>query len=104
MKFFASVLDPHSEKVFDAVLVSASLKGLKAQLSRPVRQKLPITVKHLIKFHSILNFSSVKHLACWGAMLLAFFGCLRLSNLVPDSYCKFDVLKQLVRDDVKFDG
>ena len=36
VKFFASVLDPSSTKVFDAVLVSASLKGLKAQLSRPV--------------------------------------------------------------------
>lgn len=104
LKFFTSVLDPPSIKVFDAVLVSASLKGLKAQLSRPVRQKLPISVNHLLKFYKFLDFSCVKHLACWCAMLLAFFGCFRLSNLVPTSLCKFDPLKQLKRDDIRFDN
>ena len=48
LKFFTSVLDPPSLKVFDAVLVAASLKGLKAQLSRPVRQKLPFSVTHSV--------------------------------------------------------
>ena len=102
VKFFASVLDPPSTKVFEAVLVSASLKGLKAQLSRPVHQKLPISLDHLIVFHSALDLSKAKHLACWCAMLLAFFGCLRLSNLVPSAQIKFDPLKQLKRDDIKF--
>ena len=102
IKFFASLLDPPSVKVFDAVLVSASLKGLKAQLSRPVRQKLPITVKHLLSFYGILDITSVNHLACWCAMLLSFFGCLRLSNMVPSSVCNFDPLKQLKRDDIRF--
>ena len=59
LKFFTSVLDPPSLKVFDAVLVTASLKGLKAQLSRPVRQKLPFTVTHLLKFYSFLDLSCV---------------------------------------------
>ena len=36
-------------------------------------------------------------------MLLAFFGCLRLSNLVPLSKGKFDPLKQLRRNDIKFE-
>ena len=36
-------------------------------------------------------------------MLLAFFGCFRLSNLVPTSQCKFDPLKQLKRNDIKFE-
>ena len=44
LKYFASVLDPPSVKVFEAVLVADSLKGLRAQLTRPVRQKLPFTV------------------------------------------------------------
>ena len=35
-------------------------------------------------------------------MLLAFFGCFRLSNLVPLSKGKFDPLKQLRRNDIKF--
>ena len=37
-------------------------------------------------------------------MLLAFFGCFRLSNLVPPSKAKFDALKHLKRDDLRFEG
>ena len=37
-------------------------------------------------------------------MLSAFFGCFRLSNLVPSSQRNFDPLKQLKRDDVRFDN
>ena len=103
IKWFASLIDPPSVKIFDAVLVSASLKGLKAQLSRPVRQKLPFTIDHLCNFYNCLNLFNVKHLSCWCAMLLAFFGCFRLSNLVPISKNKFDPLKQLKRDDIKFE-
>ncbi|CAL4252051.1 unnamed protein product [Meganyctiphanes norvegica] len=36
-------------------------------------------------------------------MLLVFFGCFRLSNLVPISKKEFDPLKQLKRDDVRFE-
>ena len=103
IKWFANILDPKASKVFDEVLVISSLKGLKAQLSRPVRQKLPITVSHLVKFHSLVDLSDVKQLAFWCAVLIAFFGCLRLSNLVPPSLNKFDHLKQLRRDDIEFE-
>ena len=102
LKWFSSILAPSSEKVFDAILVSASLKGLKAQLSRPPRQKLPFTVAHLAQFYSILDLEDVKHLAVWCAILLAFFGCLRLSNLVPASKISFDPLKHLKRNDILF--
>ncbi|CAL4090938.1 unnamed protein product [Meganyctiphanes norvegica] len=81
IRWFNSFLAPSSTKVFEAVLVKAALKGLKEQLSRPVRQKLPFSVEHL-KCYYVLDFSDVKQLACWCAMLLAFFGCFRLSNLV----------------------
>ena len=104
IKWFASLLDPPSSKTFEAVLVSASLKGLKAQLSRPVRQKLPFSVNHLLKFYYILDLSLAKHLSCWCAMLVAFFGCFRLSNLVPPSNSTFDPLKHLKRADIKFEG
>ena len=102
VKFFAALLNPSATKVFNALLVSASLKGLKAQLSRPVHQKLPVSVSHLIEFHGALDLSSAKHLSCWVAMLLAFFGCLRLSNLVPVAQSAFDPLKHLKRDDILF--
>ena len=104
VKYFASLLDPPSVKIFDAVVVVDSLKGLKAQLSRPVRQKLPFTVNHLGSFYVILNLHDTKILSCWCAMLLAFFGCFRLSNLVPPSRGKFDPLKHLKRDDIRFEG
>ena len=104
VKYFASVLDPPSASapsVFDGVHVTAALKGLKAQLSRPVHQKLPVSVEHLVRFHGALELSNAKHLACWCAMLLAFFGCLRLSNLVPSAQVQFDPLKHLKRDDIR---
>ena len=104
IKWFASLLDPSSTKVFDALLVKASLRGLKAQLSRPIRQKLPFTIEHLCSFYNFLDFNDVKQFACWCAMILAFFGCFRLSNLVPQSKALFDPLKQLKRDDIRFEG
>ena len=102
LKYFANVLCPSETEVFNSIMVTSALKGLKAQLSRPVHQKLPISVAHLVKFHNALDFSNVGHLACWCAMLLAFFGCLRLSNLVPSSPNQFDPLKHLKRDDIRF--
>ena len=103
VKWFATLLDPPSVKVFDAILVKISLKGLKAQLSKPVRQKLPFSIDHLSAFYNCLDLCNSKHLSCWCAMLLAFFGCFRLSNLVPTSKGKFDPLKNLKRDDIKFE-
>ena len=103
LKWFAKFVDPPSVQVFDTVLVSSTMIGLKAQLSRSVCQKLPISVDHLTKFHYILNSALPKQLACWCAMLLVFFGCFRLSNLVSPSKGKFDPFKQLKRDDVRFD-
>ena len=104
VKFFNSVLAPSSAEVFEKVYFQASMRGLKAQLSRPVHQKLPFSVPHLLRFYSALDLRSTKHLAAWCAMLLAFFGCLRLSNLVSSSQPKFDSLKQLVRKDIKCEG
>ena len=89
VKFFNSVLAPSSAEVFEKIYFQASMRGLKAQLSRPVHQKLPFSVPHLLRFYSALDLRSTKHLAAWCAMLLAFFGCLRLSNLVPSSQPKF---------------
>ena len=104
LRYFTSFLDPPSLNLFNSILVAATTKGLKAQLSRPVRQKLPFTVDHLCKFYLLINLNDVKHLASWCAMLLAFFGCFRLSNLVPHSKNKFDPAKQLRVNDIKFSG
>ena len=104
LRWFTRLLDPDSEKIFETVLVSASLRGLKAQLSRPLRQKLPFSVSHLAKFYGLLDLKDVKQLSGWCAMLLAFFGCFRLSNLVSSSKGRFDPLNHLVRGDIKSEG
>ncbi|CAL4069389.1 unnamed protein product, partial [Meganyctiphanes norvegica] len=83
LRWFAVLQDPSADKTFDAALVSISMKGLRAQLSRPTHQKLPLSVPHLCEFYKLLDLTEPKHLAGWCAMLLAFFGCFRLSNLVP---------------------
>ena len=104
LKFFTSLLDPPSVELFEYVVVKDALKGLKAQLSRPVRQKLPFSINHLLKFYINLDLSVEKQLATWCAMLMAFFGCFRLSNLVPSAISKFDPLKHLKRDDIRFES
>ena len=104
LKWVASQIDIDSVKVFNSPFVSSSLKGLKAQLSRPVHQKLPFSLAHLALIYNSLDLSNVKHLSGWSAMLMAFFGCLRLSNLVPISRSKFDPNKQLKREDIEFNG
>lgn len=72
IKWFTSILDPPSSKIFDVVLVSASLKGLKAQLSRPVRQKLPFSVSHLLKFYNFFRFNKCETIF----LLVCNAGCL----------------------------
>ena len=57
---------------------------------------------HLSKFYAVLDLDNVKHLAGWCAMLLAFFGFFRASNLVPPSQPSFDPLKHFKRDDIRF--
>ena len=57
---------------------------------------------HLSKFFASLDLDNVKHLAGWCAMLLAFFGFFRVSNLVPASQPSFDPLKHFKRDDIRF--
>ena len=104
IKWFTSFIHPPSLKVFESVMVSSSIRGLDALLSRPPRQKLPFTLKHLCSFYNLLSLDDPKQLASWCAMLLSFFACFRLSNLVPHSKSNFDPLKHLQRDDIRFEG
>ena len=64
---------------------------------------MPFSVNHLLKFYDVLDLTIVKHFSAWCAMLVAFFGCFRLSNLVPASALEYDPLKHLSRDDVRFE-
>ena len=102
LRWFCKFLDPPSASVFDSPYVVAALKGMKSQLSRPPHQKLPFSLSHMAAIYEVLDFSLLKHVTAWAAMLLAFFGCLRLSNLVPPSKRNYDPMKQLSASDVIF--
>ena len=59
-------------------------RGISRLLGKPPKQKLPITVAILIDLHSTLVNSPSDH-AFWLACLIAFYGFLRKSTLLPPS-------------------
>ena len=70
LRWFSSILDSSSEKTFDAVLVSISMKGLKPQLSRPLRQKIAIfciSLDQVLLFVRSLGFQTAGLLVCHAA-------------------------------------
>lgn len=73
-------------------------RGIARQLGSPPSQKLPITVPILKAIRPQLNLELPSDLAFWSACLVAFFGLLRKSSLVPKT--KTDKSKCLLRKDV----
>ena len=79
-------------------------RGIKrSQGTKLTRVRLPITIKHLRLFHSLLaisytpNYDSVM---LWATMTLAFFGFLRLGELTSNT--KFSPEEHLSPDDIRF--
>ena len=60
-------------------------RGVARQLGTPPIQKLPLTVEILEKIVTKLDFSLSSDLAFWAACLIAFYGMLRKSTLIPIS-------------------
>lgn len=80
-------------------MLDLTLKGIQRSLGNKVVRKSPITPLILEKLHSCLNPASLVDSAFWAAALVAFFGLLRKSNLMPDGRTHFDGSKQLSRGD-----
>lgn len=59
-------------------------KGIARSIGSPTKQKTPITVQILLDMHKALTSSPFDR-AFWSACLLAFFGFLRRSTLLPMS-------------------
>ena len=73
-------------------------RGISRLMGKPPKQKLPITVRMLTDSHRTLQNSPSDH-AFWFACLVAFFGFLRKSTLLPQSE-EFRSGKYIARSDV----
>lgn len=69
-------------KNFEIEMIS---RGIRRSLGKPPVQKLPISIKMLIDIFSLLNMDVGADRAFWAASLVAFFGMLRKSTLLPMS-------------------
>ena len=79
------------------------LRGIKRDQGGQIRIRLPITIYHLQLFHLLLSIPSTKNfdsLMFWAAMTLAFFGFLRLGQLICNS--KFNPDTHLTPDNISF--
>ena len=85
----------------DNWLLDSTLRGIKREHGIPPNQKLPITPGILQIIRGQLEPSSPYDQAFWAACVVAFFGFLRKSSLVPQSSSKV-LTEVLSRQDISF--
>ncbi len=73
------------------------LRGIKREKGNSVTKKLPITPSILLQIKELLQMQSVTDANFWAACLVAFFGLLRKTNLLPVSAISFVPSKNLAR-------
>jgi hypothetical protein len=88
---------PNPLAVWELTMVK---RGINRCLGRPPRQKLPITLDILQKIYNTLDLSDNATLAFWAACLIAFFGFLRKSTLLPKSSNQAEIKKSIMITDV----
>jgi hypothetical protein len=74
-------------------------RGIRRENGKPPNQKAPITLDILLKLHEFIDLESPADLAFWAAALIAFFGFLRKSSLLPPT-AHFDEKSTLLRSEV----
>ena len=100
VKFLHEALNkPFPENNFQ---LDTTMQGLKRRLANVPFQVLPLSPKVLRKVFQNLDLSKPENKALWASYLVAFYGLLRKSNVVPESV-KFDPRKVLVRRNVQVD-
>jgi hypothetical protein len=75
-------------------------RGINRCHGRPPRQKLPITLEILRKILTTIDLETSMGISFWAACLLAFFGFLRKSTLLPKSSKSSDTKKALSLADI----
>ena len=100
VKFLHEAIDlPFPEKNFQ---LDTTLQGLKRRLANVPFQVLPITPAILRKMFEHLDRSKPENIALWASFLVAFYGLLRKSNVVPKP-SDFDPRKVIVKRNIMID-
>jgi integrase len=82
--------------------VTCILRAVDVALRRPAQQKRPIDPKLLIRLVSLTKYIGAAGPPLKFALILAFFGMLRVSNLAPLSPAALDTSRDISRGDVAF--
>lgn len=100
VKFLHEALDhPFPENSFQ---IDTTMQGLKRRLANVPFQVLPLNPQVLRRMFQHINLNKPEDRALWASYLVAFYGLLRKSNVVPESR-KFDPRKILVRRNIFVD-
>lgn len=83
--------------VKNAFVVKTTLRGVRRQLGDHLVQKLPVTPAVLLDIYKVMDQHNPAHVVVWAAFLIAFYGFLRKSNVVPSSARLFDPQLHLTR-------
>ena len=82
--------------------LDTTMQGLKRRLANVPFQVLPLNPQVLRRMFQHINLNSPEDRALWASYLVAFYGLLRKSNVVPES-AKFDPRKIVVRRNIHVD-
>lgn len=82
--------------------IDTTMQGLKRRLANVPLQVLPINPSVLRKMFQHIDLNLPEDRALWASYLVAFFGLLRKSNVVPET-SKFDPRKVLVKRNIQVD-
>ena len=100
VKFLHEALNhPFPENNFQ---LDTTMQGLKRRLANVPFQVLPLSPQVLRKMFQKINLRKPEDKSLWASYLIAFYGLLRKSNVVPNS-AKFDPRKVLVRRNIHVD-
>lgn len=81
-------------------VLNSLLKGVQRVHGSMPARKFPITLDILGKIKCILDMNQPFDIVFWAACLVAFYGLLRKSNLLPSSQAAFDPAVHLCRGDL----
>ena len=91
------------DTIFDHIKVRLMLKAVNVSIRQPPKFKGIFDISSLIQI--IRAFQLLPHPLVFSTLyLFAFFGFLRISNLLPPSRLSFDLSKQLCRGDILVDS
>ena len=80
--------------------LNSILQGIKRIKGSLVQQKIPITSHILLRIRLLLDLHKPCDILFWATCLLAYFGLLRKSNLLPTSAKQFNPSKHPCRGDI----